>query len=90
MSVLLFYIIFMIAIGVFLKARNHATFRNHAIITDAIYAYRSYQIKHGNYSHFEVGYEDKEDYNETFMRMWDWGYTRILPPEKFKIIEPFI
>lgn len=90
MTILLIYIISMIALGVFLMVRNHATFRNHEIITDAIYAYKSYQIKHGNYSNFEVDYKDIEHYNKTFMRMWDWGYTRILPHEKFKIIEPFI
>lgn len=90
MTILLIYIISMIALGVFLHRRNYSTYKNHGIIINAIHAYKSYQIKHGNYSNLEVDYEDIEHYNKTFMRMWDWGYTRILPPEKFKIIEPFI
>lgn len=31
-----------------------------------------------------------ESYDSTFRRFWDWGYTKILPPNYFKLIEPFI
>ena len=37
-----------------------------------------------------VSLNDMEDYDSTFYRWWDWGYTRILPPEKFEIIKPWI
>lgn len=26
----------------------------------------------------------------TFYRWWDWGYTRILPKDKFEIIKPYL
>ena len=37
-----------------------------------------------------VSYDDMESDNKTLLRLWDWGYTRILPPEKFELIKPFI
>ena len=38
----------------------------------------------------EVTYKDMEDYIETVFRFWDWGYTRILPPDKFEKIQPYL
>lgn len=39
---------------------------------------------------WQVDYTDVEDYDKTLFRIWDWGYTNILPKEKFEIIKPFI
>ena len=37
------------------------------------------------------GYEhDMEEYDQTFKRWWDWGYTRILPPAKYELVKPHI
>ena len=38
----------------------------------------------------DVNYSDKENINSTFLRLWDWGYTRILSKDKFEIIKPYI
>lgn len=38
----------------------------------------------------EVGYMDMESYLRTIIRFWDWGYTRILPPDKFEKIRPYL
>ena len=32
----------------------------------------------------------KEPYNKTLFRFWDWGYTRIVLPEVFEKIKPYI
>ena len=65
-----------------------ATFMNHDKINNAIHLYRMqclYKTKEPL-----VSYEDLESYESTLFRLWDWGYKRILPPEKFEIIKPFI
>lgn len=38
----------------------------------------------------DVDYDDMENYVVTLWRLWDWGYTRILPKDKFEIIKPYI
>ena len=37
-----------------------------------------------------VTYADMESYFKTVYRFWDWGYTRILPPDKFEKIQPYL
>ena len=37
-----------------------------------------------------VEFEDMESYDRTLFRLWDWGYTRILPPDKFEIIRAYV
>lgn len=68
------------------------TYRNHIIISSAIHRYSIQLIKEGRYdiTAFPVKYEDMEDFDDTQKRFWDWGYTRILPPEKFELIKPYI
>jgi hypothetical protein len=46
-------------------------------------------IENHNYSYL-VDYNDEESYEKTLFRLWDWGYTRILPKDKFEIIKPYI
>lgn len=71
--------------------RNEFVFRTHNMIIDAIHRYQMKRLKDGAHiGDFEVEYDDMESYEATFIRVWDWGYTRILPPEKFEIIKPFI
>lgn len=38
----------------------------------------------------DVTYADMESYLRTIIRFWDWGYTRILPPDKFEKIRPYL
>lgn len=68
--------------------KNEVTFRTRIIICDAIYEYKSYCI--WNDVDDVVDWDDMERYDETLFRIWDWGYTRILPADKFEIIKPFI
>ena len=77
--------------------KNDVTYRNHAIITDAIFKYRmdaiDKAVKNGTILDgvkYEVGYDDMLDYNSTLMRIFDWGYENILPNDKFEIIKPYI
>ena len=46
-----------------------------------------YQVK---YDTKEVDYRDEESYERTLYRLYDWGYTRILPADKMELIKPFI
>ena len=66
------------------------THRNHVIILDAIFEYNMHLIKEGKFDQSEVAFADMEDWDATQARFWDWGYTRILPPEKFELIKPYI
>ena len=67
------------------------THRNQMIILDAIYDYQMYQLDNGRLDHIDdVTFDDMEEWDTTQKRFWDWGYTRILPPEKFELIKPFI
>ena len=38
----------------------------------------------------DCDYTDMEHYLLTFFRAYDFGYTNILPKDKYKIIEPYI
>ena len=68
------------------KTCNSCT--NRIIIINAIYAYHLWCFD--NDADEEVDYTDMETYEETDRRWMDWGYTNILPKEKFEIIKPFI
>lgn len=78
--------------------KNQVTYRNHTVIADAIFDYRMNAIdkavKNGTIVEegvkYEVNYDDMRDYNETVMRIFDWGYENILPKDKFEIIKPYI
>lgn len=73
---------------VVMLAKNDNTYRNHMIIINAIHSYIQHCIITGAIP--KVDYMDEESYEKTLFRIWDWGYTRILPPDKLAIIDPFI
>ena len=58
------------------------------MISNTIYMYWTDCIR--KWIEPSVDYDDKEDYDKTFWRLWDWGHTRILPKDKFEIIKPYI
>lgn len=68
--------------------KNKITYENVLKINEAIYVYQIDCIKNGTSS--IVDYDDLEDYDKTLWRLWDWGYTRMLPKDKFEIIKPYI
>lgn len=53
------------------------------------YAMLCYYDNEGIYA-YEVSPSDMETYDSTLWRLWDWGYTRILPKEKFELVKPYI
>lgn len=75
-----------------LIVKNFNTFEKRQKIINAIGAYLRCVIEEGGFYPYSnaVDFDDMESYKKTFFRLWDWGYTRILPPEKFEIIKPFI
>jgi hypothetical protein len=94
--------ILVLLIGVLALIKNEVTFKNSTLIDYAINLYITDMIEKAyeeacatgkDYDECykpEVCFNDTEDYNATLKRLWDWGYTRILPPEKFEIIKPYI
>ena len=68
--------------------KNENTYKNVTKISKAIYDYRVDCIL--NKRQKLVDYKDMEDYDKTFWRFWNWGYTRILSKDKFEIIKPYI
>lgn len=71
--------------------KNQATYLAHGKIIDAVFDYKMWCLDHCDFqAHKQVEFDDLESYNTTLFRIWDWGYTRILPPEKFELIKPFI
>ena len=68
--------------------KNDVTYKQHILVLNAIAAYRIEKILAGESS--EVEFDDMEDYDKTLLRIWDWGYKRILPKDKFEIIKPYI
>ena len=71
--------------------KNLRTYDVHMTISKAIYSYRIACIEAWNLNDLDlVKYNDAENYIKTVFRFWDWGYTRILPKDKFEIIKPYI
>lgn len=87
---IIFFTILLSLFMILLLIKNLVTLRNHNIIDEAIFNYRVNSIRKGEFVNYSVDYIDSEDYEKTFFRFWDWGYTRILPKEKYEIIKPFI
>lgn len=79
----------MVAFGIFMLIKNENTFRCQMLITEAIGLYQRDKIAKHEFD-YDVEFYDEEPYDKTLWRLWDWGYTRILPPEKFEIIKPYI
>lgn len=78
--------------------KNYNTYKNRLIINDAIHerhvAYIRSAYDYNNPDLLDdaklVDYCHKESYTKTLFRLWDWGYTHILPKEKFELIERYI
>ena len=89
-----FEIIYIVMVGLcmlfaaLMLIKSEVTCKNHLIINYAIYLYSIDSIDKS--FECEVDWDDMEGYEKTLWRLWDWGYTRILSPEKFEIIKPYI
>ena len=82
-------IIAIFGLAVILAIKNYVTYKNRVKI---IYAIRDYLLRDDNYDidAVEVSFNDMEEYNRTFLRLWDWGYKHILPKEKYEVIKRYI
>lgn len=79
-------IIFVAGIVMIFKAC--VTYECHNTIDDAIHCYNIKCINNDETP--IVDYKDAETFGQTLFRIYDWGYKRILPKEKFEIIKPYI
>lgn len=80
---------------IFSLTRIENTSKNQMIIAAAIFAYQNRMCDEHDWTssspiEYAVSYDDMESFDDTYKRWLDWGYTRILPPDKFEIIEPYI
>lgn len=89
MIFVLIILLVMLAVGIFLVTKNENTYQKQMIVSYAIYLYAIDMIHRGIFES-EVDWDDIESYMATLFRLWDWGYTRLLPPEKYEIIKPYI
>ena len=81
------FLAFFILIGIIIL-KIIITGVNHWVITDAIRDYQMECIM--SEREYFVDYEDKEDFEETMFRWWDWTHHRILPEEKYNLLMPYI
>lgn len=68
--------------------KNFVSHYHRSKIYDAILEYR--MTCYINRIEPIVSYADVEDYDTTWLRLWDWSNKRILPKEKFEAIAPYI
>lgn len=77
------FILFLIVSISFMLIRNTVAYQNRVKILNAIYAY--------NLNHIStISYGEMEPYEFTLFRIWDFGCTRIVPLETFKMIQPYL
>ena len=81
-------LVVMLALVIVIMIKNEVTYHHHMMILKAIKEYQNMCREYGKIS--DVDYDDMENYACTLFRLWDWGYTRILPKDKFEIIKPYI
>ena len=88
--ILVFVLVMLIlmALCIVMLIKNEVIYRQRKKILKAIKEYENMCYKHGEISNVDC--ENIENYDSTLFRIWDWGYTRILPKDKFEIIKPYI
>ena len=82
--------LFGILFSLFMIIRNEFTYYNHQKIIDAISKYNHQQILHNHYD-LKLDYDtNMESYSRTIWRLWDFGCKRIVTPDIYKKIEPYL
>ena len=71
-------------------AKINNAFKNHKIIIKAIYEHNTACINTFTYPLYRIRYDEMEDIDKTISRFWDWGYTRILPKDRYELIKNLI
>jgi hypothetical protein len=90
MSETVLFILFVgiFSIGVLGLIKTEVTSRQMGRIIDAIYLYQVANIE--DFPNFKVDYSDMKTFNEVMFNIRDWGYTSILPQDKYELIKPYI
>lgn len=78
-----------IAFGLVMLVKTENTFNQRMEILDAVHSYNMHCIEINECSRM-IDFEEMEEYEATLFRLWDWGCTRILPPEKFELVKPYL
>lgn len=68
-----------------LTVKNFNALEQRSVIINAIFGHDI-----GVKVYEQIGFDIMEPYEKTLFRIWDWGYTRIVPPEVFEKIKPYI
>ena len=74
---------------ILIATKNLVTYACYTKITDGIFIHNMIRIHEHRFSEI-IEYDDMEPYLKTLFRLWDWGYKRILPKEKFELIKPYL
>lgn len=85
----LIFIFTILIIAVVLLVKNENCFRNRMCIIEAIGQYCQ-NNKAKDVEEVIGMYDAIEPFEVTFLRLWDWGYTRIVDEETFELIKPYI
>lgn len=83
---IIWFAVFLLAMLLRIKSEN--AYMNRSDLIDAMFLYGLDCAENGRQRC--VHYKDMESYEKTVLRLWDWGYTRILPPEKYEILKPYL
>ena len=79
-------LILALAFSIYVFKKTDNAYENQVIILDAIWEYS----RDVDWRNLQVSTDDVEGFYETMWRLSDWSYKNILPPEKLKLIEPYI
>lgn len=78
-----------IILCIYFLIRLNIASNNRTIIIDAIHRYNRDMIVRGKFNN-AIHYHDMESFDDTLFRLNDFGYTNILPKEKYELIKPYI
>ena len=82
------FTILLVIFAILALAKSENAYQNQLKILNAIRDYGSECI--WSDKPILVDFDEMEPLERTLFRFWDWGYTRILPVEKFEIVKPYI
>ena len=84
---LLAFVVTTLVYSTLLLIKSDNALRNQVKILNAIDAYAD---ETGDCKNALFIMNRMESFSQTMWRLWDWGYTRILPKEDFEWIKPYI
>ena len=88
-AILFIFLYTSLAFCIYLILKNTNTYNMHYKLSNAIHTYNISVIDKHEYDK-TISYDIMEEYNATLWRLFDWGYTRILPPDILELVKPYI